>query len=284
LVGGELEAAFAAAYAAARRVRRETRIAERPVSIAAAALGLARDIHGDLDRRALLVLGPSDMGELMADQFQRAGMTNLIVCGPEPRAKLAAEQLGANRVPLTELDGALVTADIVIAALGSGRMVLTVPVVASVLKRRRLRPLFIIDVGFPADAEPAVNDLDGAFRYDLGDLERIALKGREQRQAEADDARRIIAEELESLARRRKERRAVPAVIALREHVETLRREALSGANGDAELATRLLMNRLLHDPSEVLRGSAASSDDVEAMEYMLRRLFRLGGEKGEEK
>ena len=283
LAGAELEGVFSAAYAVARRVRRETRIAERPVSIAAAALQLARDIHGDLDRCAALLIGPGEMGELIADQFGRAGLARLVVCGPAARAERAALRFGCNLLPLDELDEGLAAADIVIAALGSGRAVLTVPRVAAALRRRPRRPIFVIDAAIPADAEPAVNDLDGAFLYDLGDLERTALAGRAVREAASAEAWRIIDAELAAFAERRAARRAVPAVVALRRHVEALRRQALDEAGGDAEAATRLLANRLLHDPSEVLRELAGTAPgDVAAIEDLLRRLFRLSGE-GEE-
>ncbi|HWG79465.1 MAG TPA: glutamyl-tRNA reductase [Stellaceae bacterium] len=283
LAGGELEVVFSAAFAAARRVRRETRIAERPVSIAAAALQLARDIHGDLDRCAALLLGPGEMGELIADQFGRAGLARLVVCGPPARAERAARRFGCNLLPLDELDEGLAAADIVIASLGSGRAVLAVPRVAAALRRRPRRPIFVIDAAIPADAEPAVNDLDGAFLYDLGDLERTALAGRAVREAASAEARRIIDAELAAFDARRAARRAVPAVVALRRHVEALRRQALEEAGGDAVTATRLLANRLLHDPSEVLRELAgASAGEIAAMEELLRRLFRLRGEDEE--
>jgi glutamyl-tRNA reductase len=281
LAGGELEAVFAAAYAAARRVRRETRIAERPVSIAAAALQLARDIHGDLDRCATLLLGAGEMGELMAEQFHRIGLARLVVCGPPVGAARLAQRFSCNVAPLEELDDALAAADIVIAALGSGRAVLTVPRVAAALRRRPRRPIFVIDAAIPADAEPAVNDLDGAFLYDLGDLERAALAGRATREAASAEAWRIVDAELAAFAERRAARRAVPAVVALRRHVESLRQQALAEAGGDAEAATRLLANRLLHDPSEVLRELAgAAPGEIEAMEELMRRLFRLGSEE----
>jgi glutamyl-tRNA reductase len=284
LAGTELEAVFSAAYAAARHVRRETRIAERPVSIAAAALQLARDIHGDLDRCAALLIGPGEMGELIADQFGRAGLARLVVCGPPARAERAAQRFSCNLLPLDELDEGLAAADIVIAALGSGRAVLTVPRVAAALRRRPRRPIFVIDAAIPADAEPAVNDLDGAFLYDLGDLERAALAGRAVREAASTEAWRIVDAELAAFAERRAARRAVPAVVALRRHVEALRRRALDEAGGDAEAATRLFANRLLHDPSEVLRELAgASPGEIAAIEDLLRRLFRLSGE-GEER
>ena len=278
LAGAELEAAFAAAFAAARRVRRETRIAERPVSIAAAALQLARDIHGELARCSALLLGPGEMGELMAEQFQCAGLAHFVVCGPPARAERAALRFRSNHAPLEALDEALAASDIVIASLGSGRAVLTVPRVAAALRRRPTRPIFVIDAAIPADAEPAVNDLDGAFLYDLGDLERAALAGRATRAAASAEAWRIIEEELVGFARRRAERRAVPAISALRAHVEALRRQALADSGGDGEAATRLLASRLLHAPSEVLREMmAAVPEEAEVMEELLRRLFRLG-------
>ena len=280
-VDAALETVLAAAYGAARRVRRETRIAERPVSIAAAALDLAREIHGDLADSAVLLLGPGEIGELMAEHFVRVGIGSLVVCGPEPRAREAAAKFGVNRRDLAELGDALADADIAIASLSSGRAAVTAAAVSAALKRRPLRPIFLVDAGYPRDVEPQVNALDGAFLYDLGDLERVALDGRAGREAEAVAARRILDEELASFARRRDERRAVPAVVALRAHVERLRDGALAEAGGDAETATRLLMNRLLHDPSEVLRGLAADAASGD-MENLLRRLFRLG-ENGDE-
>ncbi|HEV2550289.1 MAG TPA: glutamyl-tRNA reductase [Stellaceae bacterium] len=282
LAASELESAFAAAYAAARRVRRETRIAERPVSIAAAALALARDIHGDLTRANLLVLGPGEMGELMAEHFQRSGVARLTICGPSPRAERAAERFRSHVLPLDALDEALAAADIAIASLGAGRAMLTTARVAAALRRRPTRPIFVIDAAVPGDAEPAVNDLDGAFLYDLADLERVALAGRATRESASREAWQIIDAELAAFIARRAERRAVPAVVALRQYVERLRRQALDEAGGDAEAATRLLANRLLHDPSERLRAlMSAAPDDAAAVEALLRRLFPLEG--GEE-
>jgi glutamyl-tRNA reductase len=160
--------------------------------------------------------------------------------------------------------------------------VLTEPRVAAALRRRPTRPIFVIDVAVPGDAEPAVNDLDGAFLYDLGDLERVALAGRATREAASREAWQIIDAELAAFAARRAERRAVPAVVALRQYVERLRQEALHEAGGDAEAATRLLVNRLLHDPSERLRALMSEApQEAASVEALLRRLFPLeGGER----
>lgn len=279
LVGETLEAALEAAYAAARRVRRETKIAQGPVSLAAAALSLARDIHGDLKNLSALLVGPSEMGELMAEQFRRGGLGHLVVAGPGERAARVARQFASNVAALEALPQAVAAADIVISALGSGRAVLSRDLVAAALKKRPLRPIFVIDAAIPADVEPGINDLDGAFLYNLADLERAALAGRAEREAAAVAAWAIVDAELVGFAARAASRRAVPAVVALRRHVERLREEALA-AGGDADAVTRRLINRLLHDPSEALRQLAGAEGDTAAMEEMLRRLFRLGGDE----
>lgn len=273
---------FAAAFACARRVRRDTGIAERPVSLAAAALALARDIHGALDRRAAVLLGPSEMGELMAEQFRRAGLQRLVVCGPDIRAERAAVRLACNYEPLDALDDALAAADIVIAALGTGRTVLTPRLMTATLRRRPLRPIFVIDAAIPADADPAIDALDGVFRYDLADLERVALAGRADRAAAAAAAWRIVADELRAFRADDAARRIVPAVVALRRHFERVRAAVMAEKGHDAEAATRLLVNRLLHEPVAALRDLAAGAGDREGLEALLRRLFRLDGEEDE--
>lgn len=279
LVGDVLENALDAAFATARRVRRETKIAQGPVSLAAAALSLARDIHGDLTNLSALLIGPSEMGELMAEQFRRAGLRHLVVCGPAERAGRVARALASNVATLDELENALVSADIVISSMGTGRMVLTRDLVAASLRKRPLKPIFVIDAAIPADAEPGINDIDGAFLYDLADLERAALAGRAEREAAASAAWAIVDVELAAHGSREAARRAVPAVVALRRHVERLREEALA-EGGDAAAVTRRLVNRLLHDPSEALRQIAGAEADALAMERLVRRLFRLGDEE----
>ena len=282
LVGTALDSAFVGAFACARRVRRETEIADRPVSLAAASLDLARGIHGDLDRCAALLLGPSDMGELIAEQFLRAGLGRLVLCGPAEHAQRAAARLASNHAPLDALADALAAADIVISALGTGRTVLTPALVAATLRRRPRRPIFVIDAATPADADPAINAIDGVFLYDLADLERAALAGRATREAATAAAWRIVEDELRLFGARAAARRAVPAVVALRRHFETVRAGVMAERGLDADAATRLLVNRLLHDPSAALRDLAVGDADAAAMEQLLRRLFGLAGEEEE--
>jgi glutamyl-tRNA reductase len=282
LVGASLEAAVQGAFAAARRVRRETRIGERPGSLAAAAVELAREIHGDLDRAVGLLVGTGEMGELMLEQLRRAGLGRVIVSGPAPAAELVAARLSCPWVPFPLTDALAAEADIVVAAASGGRRMLSADTMTAALRRRRRRPVFVIDATIPPTVEPAVNDLDGAFLYTLDDLERAAIAGRSTRGAAAAEAWNVLEDELASFNRRQAERAAVPAVTALRAHFEAIRAAVLRDEPGlDGEAATRLLVNRLLHAPSEVLRSLAASGDD--AAEALVRRLFRLGSDEGDD-
>ena len=287
MTGTEIEALLQAAYGAAKRVRSETAIGERPVSMAAAAVQIAREVHGDLDRCRALLIGSGDMGAMIAGQLQDGGLTDLTVTHPrESRAEALARSLSSHTAPFDNLAEAVVNADVVIAALGTRRHVLTADFIRSALTRRRRRPIFIVDAGIPGDVDPGVNRIDGAFLYSMDDLERVAMEGRTSRGAEMDTARRIVEAEVASFLRGRAERAAVPVLSQLRAHFEDTRGQVLTVAGGDADKATRLLINRLLHGPSEALRdlaamdlaGNSGHQDALtwEVAERMLRRLFRL--------
>jgi len=284
MVSGVLESALQAAFATARRVRRETGIADRPVSIAAAAVELAREIQGDLQRATALLIGSGEMGEFMVDQLRRAGLGRVLVAGPEPFAERIAHRLACTLLPFPVPDGALAEADIVVTAVASGRRILTAADMSAALRARRRRPVFVIDTAIPFDVEPSVNDLDGAFLYTLDDLEGAAMTGRETREAASAAAWGLLDSELASFERRQAERAAVPTVTRLRAHFEAARAAVLRDQPGlDAEAATRLLVNRLLHAPSETLRALAASAGDAAAEEVLVRRLFRLESDDGDE-
>jgi glutamyl-tRNA reductase len=134
----------------------------------------------------------------------------------------------------------------------------------------------VVDAGIPGDVEPAVNRLDGAFLYDLSDLERVALEGRAGREQAARAARTVLEAELEAFLKGRAGRVAVPAIVRSEQRFEETREAVLAEAGSDAAQATRLLINRLLHAPSEGLKGVAAESAEWRAMEKTLKTLFRL--------
>lgn len=280
-LGPGLETVLQAAYGAAKRVRSETAIGERPVSMAAAACQVARDIHGDLAEATALLLGDGEMGELIAGQLHAAGLRRLLVAAPvAARAAALAERLDCHTVPWAELAARLADAEIVVAGLGGRSYVISAEMLGDALRRRRRRPMFLVDAAVPGDVDPAVDALDEAFRYDLDALERVALDGRDRRAEAAAQAAAIVEHAVASFVRSRSEREAVPTIAALRAHFERIRREVLdAGAAEPAEELTRRLVNRLLHDPSETLRDAAADADaaaDRQRAEQLVRRLFRL--------
>lgn len=283
MTGPALDAVMDAAYGAAKRVRTETRIGERPVSIAAAAVQIARDVHGDPGRVTALLLGGGDMGEFVAEQLLAAGLGRLLVTAPSlRRAEAVARRFDCHIVPWEGFATALPDADIILASVGARRYLIGGEMIEQALKHRRRRPLFLVDLAVPGDIGPEVERIEEAFLYDLDDLERVALDGRATRAAAAEEARAIVSEELAAFRHGRAARGADPAITRLRARFEAERARALREAGGDAERATRLLINRLLHDPSAALREIAAAGEGL-AAERILRRLFRLGRASGED-
>ncbi len=278
LVGPVIESSLRAAYGTAKRVRHETALAEESVSLASSALQVARSIHGALEPCNALLIGLGEMGELLATQFQAAGLEELVIIHASlHRAEETARRLGCHVRPWEELPAALAAADIVISDRGSGRWTVTRDLAEAALRARRRQPIFFVDAALPGDIESGVGELEGAFAYDLDDLDRMARQGKATREAASVAAWQILEQELADFSRQRAERAAVPLVTALRQHFEEARRQVLADPRVDAQTATRLLTRRLLHGPSEVLRRSAVEDPTGgETLEQAVRRLFRL--------
>lgn len=278
LMGAELDGVLQAAYASAKRVRSETTIGERPTSMAAAAVGLARDVHGDLERVRALVIGTGELGEMMVEHLRGAGLTRAIQTDPNPaRAAVHARRLSLATAEFGSLADLLADADIVVAAVGLGRILIDRMAMDRASQRRRRRPVLVLDLAVPNDVDPGIDAVDGVFRYDTEDLERLALQGRVGREGEIAAAAAIVDEEVARFVASRASRAAIPAIAALRRRFEAERARALADAGGDAARATELMMNRLLHQPQEKLRALAAADGDAtlrEAAERLVRILF----------
>ena len=286
MVHGAFEGLLQSAYGAAKRVRTETAIGERPVSIASAACGVARSLHGGLERLSVAVIGGGEMGELMARQFKDNGVKALTVSHPNPaRITQLANRLECHITPYEKLVGALAEADIVICAMGSRRYSLSVDMVRGALKARRNRPQLIIDTAIPGDVEPAVNRIDDAFLYELSDLERVALEGLTSREAEREAAKVLIEEAVADYLKDHVSRDAVPVLKQLRRHFEATQQTVLDDHSNDAARATELLVSKLLHRPSEVLREMAVNGKtEIKDAERLLRALFNLENTNKENK
>ncbi len=279
-LGADLNSIVQAVYRTSKRVRTETLIGQRPVSIAACATQVACDVQGDLARvKALLITG-GEMGELIADHLRDKGLAQLtLMARSRARAEISARRYDCHFAVLNDLPRILPEVDIVITSLGAGQYLFIPEHVSAALAARRLRPMLFIDAAIPSDVDPAVNDLDGAFAYSLDDFERIALEGRFQRDEAVTEAETIIDDGLHEYLHAVAERDAVPAVLALRQHFEDIRQSVLADVSDDAMIdeVTQLLINRLLHNPSEALRNLAAADWGTgPEMERLIRLLFNL--------
>lgn len=277
MVGRELDQLFQAAYGAAKRVRSETTIGERAVSIASAAAQIAGDVHGDLKDVGVLAIGIGEIADLIVRQLKAAGAGQIALTGNGRRAEREAQALGYHYLPMEELDQGLVRADITVTAAGLGKYLVEKEAVDRALRSRRYRPMLFLDGGLPNDIEPGVHDLGDAFVYTLDDLEQVAQQGRMQREAVAREAWAIVDAEVARWTAGLAAREATPAVVALRAHFENLRQDVLTEQpHVSADEATRLLINRLLHAPTVVLRELATQGDTTQTTDALVRQLFAL--------
>lgn len=271
--GAELDRILEAVYQAAKRVRHETGIAGQSVSMAACATAVLKQMHGDLGALSAVLIGDGDMAELIFEQVSAAGVKRWTMLHPqERRARAWAERHQAHWRPFAELSGALETADFTASALDIGKQCVSAEMVREALRRRRRRPMLLVDAGVPGDMDPAIAKLDDAFLYTLDDLERLAMAGRQHRAAAAEEAWRIVDQAVESFRRQRTEQQAAPIITDLRSAFEQQRAEILAQPGIDAAEATRRLINRLLHRPT--IEVKAAQPD--KNLEAALRRLFGL--------
>ena len=281
MISSNLESIFQAAYATAKKVRNRTAIGERPVSIAAAATQLAGDLHGDLGDCCVLLVGDGEMGELIALNMRTTGIGKLIITHPlDIRAEEMSKRLNCHLVAFKDLPNLLIEADIVLSSLGRRQYAVSTDLVKSAIKARRHRPVFLIDLALPGDIDPLVERIEDAFLYNMNDLERVAMEGRAGREDESSSAWKIVDEEVDSFVRSHTERSAVPVLNRLRTHFNSTRKQALIDCSSDPEKVTRLLVNRLLHSPTEIIRKLAAENDDWIEMEKNINLLFGLNDEK----
>tara|TARA_R110002110_G_scaffold85816_2_gene223566 strand:- start:156656 stop:157978 length:1323 start_codon:yes stop_codon:yes gene_type:complete len=278
-VGSELESLLQHAYGAAKDVRANTAIAEGPVSLATAAVQAARNLFGSLDDVSALLIGPAEMGMLMLDQFRNGGLRRVTVAaGNASRGQAMARIVEGHSVTYDDLPAALVGADLVICAAGLGRPMITAAMLQDALRARRRKPIFVLDVAIPNDADPEIAGLEDAFLFDLDNLESISRSNRESRDAAMADAGQTIERHITAFQAARAERDAVPVVADLRAHFEAVRTEVLAdNSHDDADEITRRLINRLLHVPSRTLRAAARDAGADNPMSDAARNMFGLG-------
>jgi glutamyl-tRNA reductase len=285
--GPLLNKTFHSAFGVGKRVRAETALGEGAVSVSFAAVALARKIFGKLQGRCVLVVGAGEISALTAQHLRSHGVAEMVITSrTAAHAEVLAADVGGHAVPWSEMTGAIARADIVVTATGSQRPIITRADVAAATGRRRVDPLFIIDIAVPRDVDPAVAEIEQVFLYNVDDLQNIVQENLARRGAEIARAEAIVAEELARFTAWQRSRRAIPTVVALRQRFDDIRRAELQRLDGRlaamppeararVDEVTRLIVEKLLLEPTEQLKGLPDEETQV-AYTEAINRLFRL--------
>ncbi|PIV99501.1 MAG: glutamyl-tRNA reductase [Deltaproteobacteria bacterium CG17_big_fil_post_rev_8_21_14_2_50_63_7] len=285
-VGPYLDRCMRQAFSVSKRVRAETEIGQNAVSLAFLAVELSRQIFGRLKGKKGLLLGAGEMSSLAAKHLASQGATLTIANRSLERAQQLAEELGGVAAPFDTLPHLLTEADIVISSTSAQRWVITYDSMIGIVRARKNRPLFLIDLAVPRDIEPRVNTIDNVYLYDVDDMERVLEKNKIAREKEAQSASELVDAEVNSFMQRLKQRDVVPTVIALREHFHAQLEselEKFDKSNPDlskAQMAAvttmaKRLVNKLLHEPVINLKR-ATNRDDVGQIVDALHTIFEL--------
>ncbi len=288
--GPVLNTLMTRALGVAKKVRTETGIGHSPVSVPSAAIGLAKAIFGELQGRRVLVLGAGEMAELAARHLQSEGVQAVLVAHRNfDRAAEMAARVEGRAVRFDQIRDELRQADIVVSSTAAPHYVLHRADVEELIRLRRNRPLFLIDIAVPRDIDPAVNAIDNVYLYDIDDLEGVVAAHRQARQREAAQAELLIEREVASFQRWLQSLGVVPTIVTLRRQLEEVREAELAKAlsrlpeltPAQQEVVRTLahgIINKILHHPTTELKRQSVSREGLLYVSA-LRRLFGLRDE-----
>ena len=284
-VGQHLGRLFQHTFSVAKKVRTDTEIGANPVSIASASVRLAQQFFAGFEKHTALLVGAGVTIELVAKHLVGKDIGRLFVANRDvERARNLASKFGGYAVPLSELEGTLPEADILITSTAAPEAIITANMVKAAMKTRKHKPVFAVDIAVPRDIEPEVAKVRDVFLYTIDDLQKVIQEGQTSRQAAAVDANRILDDEIRRYLSIERAKKASPLIVALREQGETIRDGVLREAQRRLdkgvdsreviEFATAMLMKKMLHNPSVRLR-EAAENEDVEIIDAT-RSLFGI--------
>lgn len=281
------------AISVAKRVRTETRIAENAVSISFAAVELAKKIFTDLSKRVFMLLGAGEMAELAARHLISNGVKEVIVSNRTyERACELAKKLSGRPVKFDEFIQEMLRTDIVVCSTEAPNYVLTKSEMQKVMKDRKQRQVFIIDISVPRNIDPEINDLDNVYLYNIDDLQGVVDANMFERQKEAEKAEKVIEEEIETFLKWHSSLDSVPTIIALRDKADEIKKEELDKLLnkipeiGEKEkkaieyMATAII-NKLIHPPTMALKED---TEDKDIMIAIIKKLYGINGEEAEKK
>lgn len=284
-LGKYLRHLFDYVFFTTKQVRAQTTLGKYPVSLAYAAVDLAKHIFADLSQNTALLIGAGETVELAARHLLSTGMKNIYVANRTlARAEKLANQINAQAITLDMIPHCLAKIDMVITATTSPLPILGKGMIESALKQRKHRPIFMVDLAVPRDIEPEVSKLTDVYLYTVDDLQHIIQQNLNHRQNAAKEAEMIICEKADDYMHHLKVLKAAPIIRAYRDKANTIRQQELTKAlcllqQGltPAQALERLannITNKMLHAPSVKMRD-AAYLDQFELLEYA-KQLFDI--------
>jgi glutamyl-tRNA reductase len=284
-LGSNLSRLFQHTFAVAKKIRTDTEIGASPVSVASAAVHLAQQFFAGFKKHTALLVGAGVTIELVAKHLVSHEIGRLFVANRSiERARDLAGQFGGFALPLSEIEGTLPEADILITSTAATEPVVTAAQIEKAIKARKRKPIFACDIAVPRDIEASAGDLNDFYLYTIDDLDKVILEGQGNREAAAVEALRLLDDEIRRYAAIERSKQVAPIISTLRESHEEVRKQVAKQARkrmrkGESaedaiEFATASLMKKILHKPSVALRkaGEASDHDMIDAA----RKLFGL--------
>ena len=276
------------AFHVAKRIRTETGIANSAVSVSSAAVELARKIFGDLSGRSVLIIGAGEMAELALRHLLDDGVRSILVANRSyDRAVALAQQYHGRAVTFEGFRQEMVGADIVISATSAPHVILKKEDVETIIQQRRHRPIFLIDIAAdPRNIDPACNEVDNVYLYNIDDLQSVVQANLAERKREAERGEAIIEREVSVYLHWLRSLDVVPTIVSLRQRIEEIRGAELQRALSrltdltpdQLDVITSMshaMVNKILHQPMTELKRRAALQDG-HVYTSVLRRLFGL--------
>jgi len=292
-VGTILNRLFHRGFHVSKRVRTETELAARAVSVSYVAVELARKIFGDLSDREALLAGAGEMAELAARHLASHGIAGILVASRTPEnARRLAESFQGEAIPLQSIGEYLSRVDILICSTAAPDYVLRADQIREAMRTRRQRPVFIIDIAVPRNIDPEIDAIENVYLYDIDDLQNVLQANLEERKKELKRAEIIVQEEVRSFLGWVSNLDLVPTITSLRERTERIRTGELEKAlsllqtpvsdkdRKTIDAMTQAIVNKILHDPVSVLKNADDKGDTLGLVDA-LQRLFSLRPKKG---
>ncbi len=287
LTGTIMNNLLSKALATSKKVRTKTGIGESAVSVSYAAVELASKIFGELEKCTACLIGAGEMAELAAMHLRDAGVREMLVVNRTlERARALAERLNAARsMGFDHLEDALTESDIVITSTASPTYIITKKQMEGVMKKRKQRPIFLIDIAVPRDVDPEVEQIDNIYLYNIDDLEAVVEENRKKREREAEKAEVIVAEQAEKFMDWLRSQEIVPVIVNLRNRVEEIRKSELQKTLSRLNLGpkeekalnamTSAIVNKILHPVFTYLKQESAKGN-ARHLKETVKALFAL--------